>query len=225
MIRGSEIGARFDGATLESYEVFDGTRAAFEACQRMAKGEAEGVVLISPVGLGKTHLLVAMAREYDRLNSYIPPSPGSSDMREVPPVAELIEKADVLAEDRPESPFLEQSEITKQVFIEYWTILDLMAELIRDVNEGGRLINRVMNCTLLIIDELGREKVSDFTLQQCQRIIDHRYRTKRPLVVATNLDKRGIVRTYGENTISRWIESCVIVTMSGDDYRKRKGQS
>jgi DNA replication protein DnaC len=222
MIRGAEIGERFDGATFDNYEVGEGTIDALRASMQFAKGEIDGIVLIAPVGLGKTHLLVALAREYDRLNSYIPPAQGESVMREVPPIAELIEQAAAMTEGEMHddaAPSLSPSEITKEVFIEFWPILDLAAELIRDVKEGGDLIDRVMNCSLLVLDDLGREKGSDFILQQLQRIIDHRYRKNLPMAVSTNSAKKEIIRKYGEHTISRWIESCEVITMTGKDYR------
>ena len=225
MIRGAEIGKRFDGATFDTYEMSDGTKAAHRACLQLARSEVDGVVLISPVGLGKTHLLVALAREYNRLNSYIPPVPGVSDMRAVPPVFELIEQADAALSEDTGTPSLAQSEIPKQVSIEFWPMLELVAELQRDAMEGGRVIDRIMRCPLLILDDMGYEKETTFSAPAIHRIIDYRYRAMLPIAVSTNLTRKKLIAKYGEKTISRWIESCEVITMTGDDYRVKKGRS
>jgi len=231
MIRGAEIGRRFDGATFDTYELSDGTKAAHRACRQLSRGEVDGVVLISPVGLGKTHLLVALAREYDRLNSYTPPVPDMSDMRAVPPVAELIEQASTMTDGEilemhdDAAPSLSPSEITRQVFIEFWPMLEMVAALQRDAMDGGHLLERIMRCSLLILDDMGYEKTTDFSAPAIHRIIDYRYRAMLPIAVSTNLDRKGIIAKYGEKTISRWMESCEVVTLSGSDYRVKKGGS
>ena len=57
-------GRSFAGCLLETFDPAPAQVAAFEACQRVLSGESNGVVLIGHVGVGKTHLLVALANSF-----------------------------------------------------------------------------------------------------------------------------------------------------------------
>jgi DNA replication protein DnaC len=221
VIRGAPLGNRFRRATFSSFQVTEFNSAAFSACQDLVAGKNTGVVLIGPVGVGKTHLLVALAREYDRLNSYVPnPTKPSEDPIQIPSASELIAQATSEIEEEESIPSLHTSEIGYQADIEYWPMLDLTSELRSAAMTGDLSISlRCRNCDLLILDDLGREKISDFILQEFQRIIDWRYREELPIAVATNLQRRDIATRYGEHTSSRWTGSCEIIDVHGPDYR------
>lgn len=222
MIRGSMIGKRSKGFSFSTFKVTDANGLAVAACRDLAVGKNNGVILIGPVGVGKTHLLVALAREFDRRHSFIPSKKEDhEDMVSVPPAMELI--ASAAQEDSEESlsvPSLSQDEIERHVHIEYWAILDLVSELRTAAMEGDQSISRrCRECDLLVIDDLGREKISDFILQELQRIIDWRYREILPIAVSTNLKKSDISLRYDEHTASRWLGSCKVVEIAGPDYR------
>lgn len=54
--------------------------------------------------------------------------------------------------------------------------------------EEQRLLVRKMNAArLLIIDDLGTERESDYKMEQVFEIIDSRYGAKRPMIITTNL--------------------------------------
>ncbi|MFC2094946.1 ATP-binding protein [Candidatus Bipolaricaulota bacterium] len=191
MIRGGKIGSRFAGARFNTYEVNEYNEIAFDACRAFAEIRYGGIILIGPVGIGKTHLLLSIAR------------------------AMSSEKA---CEFNHESDRFEVK--GEQFDVEFWPVLDLAAALRRDVVDGdGKLVERVMNCDMLILDDLGREKHSDFLLQELQRIIDYRYRDERPIAVGTNLTRTELVQRYDESTVSRWVESCKILDVGGPDFR------
>jgi DNA replication protein DnaC len=222
VIRGISLGKRFKKATFESFTVTRYNSDAYNACRDLATGKNGGVILIGPVGVGKTHLMVALTREYDRLNSYVPePIESSMPQRQIPSASELIAQAsEELEEDTPTILSLRMSEIERHAHIEYWPMLDLSSEL-RSASMTGdlSLSLRCRTCDLLILDDLGREKISEFILQEFQRIIDWRYREMLPIAVATNLERGDIAERYGEHTSSRWIGSCEVIAVHGPDYR------
>ena len=51
-----------------------------------------------------------------------------------------------------------------------------------------------MNCDLLIIDDLGKEKVSEWTLEKLYYVINSRYEDCLPIVITTNYDPEKLVR-------------------------------
>jgi len=216
MIRGAPMGHRFSHATLDNYEVTPFNREGFEACQKLVRGETGGIVLRGPVGVGKTHLLIGLTKAFEAHRTAFEEE---GQLVEMPPLRELVEHAS--EEDDESAPVrLEPGEQSHDPEIEYWPMLDLASELRAEVMQGELFLSRRCRlCDLLILDDLGREKLTDFLLQEFQRIIDWRYREERPIAIATNRTPRELVERYGENTFSRWRESCEIVEITGPDYR------
>jgi len=224
MIRGVRFGRMFSEATFESFEVSRFNAKAVEACKQLVRGEINGVVLIGPGGVGKTHLLHALAVEFDRRNTSMPAAdePDAARMA-VPSASELIRKADPEL-DATEAPTLSSDEMERWVTIDYWPMLDLASRLRVAARTGEtEIAEECCTCDLLILDDLGHEKTSEFILQEFRRIIDWRYREMLPIAIATNLTRDDLLEKYEEHTYSRWLGSCEIVEVSGSDYRMDRG--
>jgi len=224
MIRGAARGELFVKSTFDTFEVNAGNKTALEACRLLSAGEIKGVILIGLVGRGKTHLLESLAKEFDRIHSYIPVAEEFGDVVEIPPLRELID-AQFGDEVDISAPYLRKDEISKHAHVEFWPMLDLAAALRRDAVGGdGEIVERCMRCDLLLLDDLGREKASDFIMQEFDRIVDYRYRQMLPIAVSTNLTWAGIVDMYSGHTASRWAHSCEVVEVTGPDYRLQGGR-
>lgn len=219
MIRGAPLGSRFEHCTLENFKTTRFNRTAHEACWRLARAENEGVFLLGPVGVGKTHLLIGVMKAFlgERM-----PSASNDEMIEMPSLRELVERhSEDESEPRPVS--LDRSEQSHEPEIEFWPMLDLVSELRAEIKAGElELSRRCRMCDLLVIDDLGAERATDFVREELDRIVDWRYRDRRPIAVATNLDDREIVEKYGWRAISRWTESCERVRIEGPDHRASK---
>lgn len=220
MIRGFEdtpIGSRFADCTFESFEPANhSAELALSACQRLVSGTTEGVFLFGPVGTGKTHLLVATAKAFASEAS-------PSDEEAViggPSVRELMELSDAV--DDTSAPVLEASELDQSRSVEFWTMSDLIAELRAECRtDEVSLARRCRNCDLLIIDDLGQERVTAFSLEEFERIVDWRYRNEKPIAVSTNMELADLTcpEKYGQRAFSRWAGTCEIVKVDGSDYR------
>jgi len=225
VIRGAPTGKRFEHCTFDNFEVTDDNRDAYLACKRVAEKGESGVLILGKHGLGKTHLLVAMMKEYNRIHSYIPANASSEGtMINVPSAAELIATASQELNASEEIPSLARSEIEEQAHIEFWPLLDLTSELRSDIAHGSLLTStRCRECDLLVLDDFGAERVTDFVLEELERIVDWRYRSMKPTAVATNFDFKTIIAKYGQRAISRWVGSCIVVGVTGDDRRASTG--
>ena len=221
MIRGAPLGSRFEHCTLENFQTTRFNEDAHEACWRLARGEVEGVFLLGPVGVGKTHLLIGLMKAF--LAHRIPES-ADEELVEVPRIRDLVEQEHD-AESTPERVLLDPSERSHDPDIEFWPMLDLVSELRAEIKAGElELSRRCRMCDLLVIDDLGAERATDFVREELDRIVDWRYRDRRPIAVATNLDDREIVAKYGWRAISRWTESCERVRIEGPDHRAKQTQ-
>lgn len=71
-----------------------------------------------------------------------------------------------------------------------------------DVRGGNRnrLIDDICSRSLLVIDDLGAERDSEFTREQALALVDARYRQRLPLIVTTNI---GLAAMKAETDVTR----------------------
>lgn len=107
----------------------------------------------------------------------------------------------------------------------------LMTNFSRILNEmtcngadKNQIIQNLVSYPLLIIDDLGVERRSEFATEQVYNIIDSRYCSKRPLIVTTNLTIREMENAELEyqRIYSRLFEMCIPVVYDGNDLRKKE---
>ena len=72
---------------------------------------------------------------------------------------------------------------------------------------------------LLLLDDLGAEKVSDWSRQVCYTLIDRRYREMQPTIITSNLGLNELAKTIDERIASRIVEMGAVVKLEGKDYR------
>lgn len=73
--------------------------------------------------------------------------------------------------------------------------------------------------TLLIIDDLGTEKVTDWVHELFYRIIDYRYSNLKPTIITTNFQMSEIAERLGDRFVSRIRAMCKGVKFEGNDWR------
>lgn len=71
----------------------------------------------------------------------------------------------------------------------------------------------------LVLDDLGAEAITDFTLQGLYDILDMRYAYDLPTIITSNLDVGRLAGAYGDRFVSRLIVMGDVVELSGRDYR------
>ena len=81
------------------------------------------------------------------------------------------------------------------------------------------VVDRFKNCSLLIIDDLGAEKLTDWVQEMFYSIIDYRYKELKSTIITTNLTDIEIKEKLSERLISRIYEMCKGVKVIGKDYR------
>ena len=91
--------------------------------------------------------------------------------------------------------------------------------------EASNQFEYILDCDLLIIDDLGTELNNAFTNSQLYLIINERLLRQKSTVISTNLSLTNINTIYGERIFSR-IASCYSVqSIIGEDIRLHKAVS
>lgn len=102
-------------------------------------------------------------------------------------------------------------------------IFTRLTDLLDDLRPGDAAVLTIRDCqkaALLVIDDIGAEKPSEWTQERVYSVIDHRYAHCLPLIVTSNLPPKGLAAQAGDRAASRLAEMCEVVAMTGTDRRK-----
>ncbi|MBQ9679995.1 MAG: ATP-binding protein [Ruminococcus sp.] len=86
-------------------------------------------------------------------------------------------------------------------------------------NDQEDTFNSLLKCDLLILDDLGTEFVSPFTVSCIYNIFNSRVLANKPTIISTNMQLNELVTTYSQRFVSRLIGSCDRLDFIGDDIR------
>lgn len=103
----------------------------------------------------------------------------------------------------------------------YITSVDLLSEIRMGFknNEAQELVGNFEEADLLIIDDIGIEKITDWVNEIFYKIIDHRYNEMKPTIFISNLSDDELLAKLGERIVSRIYEMCRGLKLYGKDYR------
>lgn len=195
-LEASRIPSRYGKCTLQNYYPIQGKfyrnqLSAFQYAYTLA-GEYpavnQGLVFMGTVGVGKTHLAVAILHE-------------------------LIVKKGINC-----------------LFYEFGSLLKEIQNSYNPISQTSELkvLEPVFNADVLVLDELGASKPTDWVRDTMMQIINTRYNNRKLTIFTTNyLDGR---RAEGDETLedrigvrlrSRLFEMCKTVHLEGEDYRKK----
>lgn len=89
-------------------------------------------------------------------------------------------------------------------------------------SEGAaELLRKAQDAALLILDDLGAERVTEWVREQLFLLIHERYESMRPVIVTTNDTPEILEEQVGPRIVSRLMEMTQGVVVDGPDHRKR----
>jgi DNA replication protein DnaC len=202
LLKTASIPPRYEHCTLSDFDIhFEGAHRSLAAA-RLAAGrfveeypvEKTGLLLIGPIGVGKTHLAVGIIQELIRGKG-------------VPCL------------------FCDYRELLKEIQNSYNpTVQTTELEILRPIFEAE----------ILVLDELGAVKPTEWVWDTVSHILNTRYNDKRTTIITTNFSDhpagqltgpRASAREetlgdrIGERMRSRLHEMCRVVQMEGSDFR------
>lgn len=102
----------------------------------------------------------------------------------------------------------------------------MVTSLPRIINAGwdkGEIIASLHRYPLLMLDDLGVERESEYAMETVYTVIDERYKAGKPLIVTTNLSLQELKAPKDmahQRIYSRVLEMCVPVYFPPQSYRK-----
>ena len=94
-----------------------------------------------------------------------------------------------------------------------------LMELLRPSDEQIPL-DRVASMDVLMLDDLGSEKPSEWVEERLFMLMDERWQYERPTIATTNLAPKRLREVLGDRTYSRLQDDAIALTLAGSDRRR-----
>ena len=104
---------------------------------------------------------------------------------------------------------------------------EVLNDLSSSFSEKNEYIKSLCRFPLLILDDFGMERGTEYGLEQIYAVIDGRYRSGKPLIVTTNLTLNELNNprdTAHARIYDRLKEMCVPLNFSGESRRRMTAQ-
>jgi DNA replication protein DnaC len=171
------------------------------AWARSIAAEAHSGLLCGDVGTGKTHLVVGIlaARHAAWLEKY--------------PQANIDVK-----DDRGRVVGVRGRPNLSDAFVDVPAMLDRMRSWIAHP-DGPDPIWDLKRADLLVLDDLGRERVTDWASERLYVIVDYRYGQRLPTIATSNLKPSELVSGDYGPIVSRLLDGSQAIWLGGKDQR------
>lgn len=188
----------------DSFRPDEGQAEAFQAAQAFVKAflagknAGEGLLLAGGVGCGKSHLAAAIVNEIVD-NLHLPDNDAEMYGKGITPPA------------LPRSP------------VRFVSTLELLERLRAAYNSGENpqgILRPYKEAKLLILDDLGAEKPSEWVQERLFEIIDRRYNDCAPVVITTNANMAELGGKLGDRTCDRLREMCAAYPVTSKSHRR-----
>jgi DNA replication protein DnaC len=116
------------------------------------------------------------------------------------------------------------------LFVDFHELLSEIRSSYDEISQTSeyQILHPILNVEVLMLDDLGSIRMTDWMQDTVFHIINLRYNYRRPLIVTSNLGMEGS-RISGQETlqdrlgyrvISRLYEMCTTLELDGPDYRR-----
>ena len=108
------------------------------------------------------------------------------------------------------------------VFIHSYDLFRVLLNKNKFDSSNQYVYDLLINCDLLVIDDLGTEPKTDAFLYGLNLIINQRYSLGNAFIITTNLSLTELNQRYGERIFSRITgKNTAVIPFNGDDLRKK----
>lgn len=106
-------------------------------------------------------------------------------------------------------------------------MVDVLADIRRSYSGNSdqsdfQILKKYQNKKVLVIDDIGKEHLTEWAKSQIFALINARYNSNRLTLVSTNEEPYELDERLGQPTVSRLMELCARVKVDGKDFRLNK---
>jgi DNA replication protein DnaC len=161
-----------------------------------------GLFLFGAYGAGKSHLTVAT------VHSLMSGEPEAFGVRA-----------------RDSQIFSADHEDYRGITCSFFSVVDLL-DAMRPGNESKQALgewafHRAKADDLVVLDDIGAERVTEWVEERLYAIIDVRYRMERATILTSNLREKELEKQLGGRIVSRIFEMTEQVPVIGPDHRRK----
>jgi DNA replication protein DnaC len=88
-----------------------------------------------------------------------------------------------------------------------------------------RMLENYRACGVLVFDDLGAEKMTEWAAEQFYMLVDHRYRQRLPIFASSNFSKEELAQRLDRRVLDRLRESCTMIEVVGPNWRDQAVQA
>ena len=118
--------------------------------------------------------------------------------------------------------------LDKGVPVVMTTITQLTEMIMRNVMTESQIISKLNRAKLVIFDEFGAERDTDYAIERAYTLIDSRYRNKLPMIITTNLTQDELLNeeesSKHKRLYDRILENCYPMHFKGRSWRRYKAK-
>ena len=104
---------------------------------------------------------------------------------------------------------------------QWWSSAELLDQLRDRSKESNPLVEQLIAAKLLVIDDLGAEKPSEWVRERLYRIVNSRYEAVRSILVTTNMSPAQLEKQVGARITGRLMEVCEVLELRDVNHRIR----
>lgn len=109
------------------------------------------------------------------------------------------------------------------LYLTAYELFDILGKAMYNEEEDfAASAEHILDCDLLIIDDLGTELATSFTMSRLTLCINERYINRRATIISTNFGIQELETHYGERNFSRIFSSYTPLRFFGEDIRIKK---
>ncbi len=188
------IGRKYSDITINHIDSVKGQEKAYneavEFLKRFSVNEnTKGFGLFGGVGSGKTHIVASVVNQL------------------------CNERAQSFTEHEKEEAFFGRLTVTPPArFIS-------CIELLESIKGDNGVIKKYKTAKLLIIDDLGAARITEWADERLFEIIDYRYTQELPIIFTTNITPLELKEKIDKRTIDRLNEMCNFISVTAPSQR------
>lgn len=118
------------------------------------------------------------------------------------------------------------NELSKKGYIVVFQSVPELLQRIRSTfnsenkEDETQIMRALLECDLLILDDIGAEKTTEWVEEKLFNIIDGRYRKELPTLYTSNLEPKELKNQVGKRSYDRMVETSLTVKNEAASYRR-----